>query len=64
MYNLLIKNAKILDGISSQPQTGDVAVQNDQIVNVAERIDTAAETVIDATGKTLAPGFIDLQNHG
>lgn len=63
MYSLLIKNAKIIDGISDKAFTADVAVQGDEIVNVAADIKTSAQTVIDAAGKTLAPGFVDIQNH-
>lgn len=63
MYSLLIKNAKVVDGISETSQVLDVAVVDDKIVNVAPGITTEAEITIDATGKTLAPGFVDLQNH-
>lgn len=41
----------------------DVAVQGDQIVNIAPKITSAAQSIVDATGKILAPGFVDLQNH-
>jgi len=63
MYSLLIKNAKIVDGISDKAYVADVAVQGDEIVNIAENIGTQAQAVIDATGKVLAPGFVDIQNH-
>jgi N-acyl-D-amino-acid deacylase len=63
MYSLLIKKAKVVDGVSDTSEVLDVAVQNDEIVNIAPNIGTSAETTIDASGKTLAPGFVDLQNH-
>lgn len=63
MYSLLIKNATVVDGFSDKSEIFDVAVQNDQIVNIDKNITTAAETTIDASGKILAPGFIDIQNH-
>ncbi len=63
MYSLLIKNSKLIDGISDNPIVADVAVQGDEIVNIAPKINMPAETVLDASGKILAPGFIDLQNH-
>lgn len=63
MFSLLIKNAKVIDGVAEEPRSLDVAVQGDQIVNVAPKIEAPAEQVIDATSKTLTPGFIDLQNH-
>lgn len=63
MYSLVIKNAKVIDGISDVSQVLDVAVQGDEIVNIAKSITTSAENTIDASGKTLVPGFVDLQNH-
>lgn len=63
MYSLLIKNAKLVDGISDKAVIADVAVQGDEIVNIDTKINTGAQTVIDASGKILAPGFIDAQNH-
>ncbi len=63
MYSLLIKNAKLVDGISDDPIIADVAIQGDQLVNIAPKIDAAAKETIDCAGKILAPGFIDLQNH-
>lgn len=63
MYSLLIKNATVIDGTGSAGLVADVAVNGDQIVNIAPRIDSPAKEVIHAAGKVLAPGFIDLQNH-
>lgn len=63
MYSLLIKNAKVIDGTGNPGQIQDVAIVDEKIVNIDTHISTPAQTVIDASGKTLAPGFIDLQNH-
>ena len=63
MYSLLIKNANVIDGTGQPGQVLDVAVQGDEIVNVAPKVNSTAETVIDANGKILCPGFVDLQNH-
>jgi len=63
MYSLLIKNATVIDGTGKPGEVLDVAVQGDEIVNVAPKINSPAEAVIDATGKILCPGFVDLQNH-
>lgn len=63
MYSLLIKNANVIDGTGQPGQVLDVAVQGDEIVNVASKINSTAESVIDAKGKVLCPGFVDLQNH-
>ncbi|MDR3642974.1 MAG: amidohydrolase family protein [Candidatus Doudnabacteria bacterium] len=63
MYNLIIKNATVIDGTGKPGEILDMAVQGDEIVNIDKKIDTHAQTVIDASGKILAPGFVDLQNH-
>ncbi len=63
MYSLLIKDATLIDGTGSAPIKADVAINGDQIVNIATKIDSKAQEVIHANGKVLAPGFIDIQNH-
>ncbi len=63
MYSVVIKNASIIDGTGNQPRHGDIAIEGDQIVRIADSIDTAAQTVIDAQGLVVCPGFIDVQNH-
>jgi len=63
MYSLLIKNCQLIDGTGEPAKLADVAVQGDRIVNIDQNINVDAEKVIDAGGKILAPGFVDLQNH-
>lgn len=63
MYSLLIKQATVIDGTGGEPLIADVAINGDTIVNIAPEITTNAKEVVHATGKVLAPGFIDLQNH-
>jgi len=63
MYNLIIKNALVADGSGNEPKILDVAIQNDEVTNIAPKIDSSAQSVIDAKGKVLAPGFVDPQNH-
>jgi N-acyl-D-aspartate/D-glutamate deacylase len=38
MYSTIFKNAKIYDGIANEPFMGDVAIEGDKIVNIAEYI--------------------------
>ncbi|MCL5008827.1 MAG: amidohydrolase family protein [Patescibacteria group bacterium] len=63
MYSLLIKNCQLVDGTGEPSRKADVAIQGDKIVNIDQSINIEAESVIDAGGKVLAPGFVDLQNH-
>lgn len=62
MYDLLIKNADILDGTGAPSFKANVAVLNGKIAKITED-DLPAQTVIDATGKTLTPGWIDSHSH-
>ncbi len=64
-YDLLIKDARVIDGSGAPAFTADVAVSGDRIVAVStEALQPAAQTrVIEAAGLTLAPGFIDLHAH-
>ncbi len=61
-YDLLIRDAHILDGTGSAAFTGNVAVQDGTIVAV-EDVNGDAARVIEAQGLTLAPGFIDIHTH-
>lgn len=62
-YDLVIRNGRIVDGTGSPWYLGDVAIRNDTIVRIAPRIEAPATRVIDAGGKVVAPGFIDLHTH-
>ena len=62
-FDLVIRNGRIIDGTGSPWYRGDVAVRGDTIARIAPRIDAPAARVIDAGGKVVAPGFIDLHTH-
>ena len=63
MYELLIKHARIADGTGNPTYYADVAVKDGKIARIARNLQAEAETVIDGTGKVLAPGFIDVHSH-
>ena len=62
-FDLVIRNGRIVDGTGSPWYLGDIAVRNDTIVRIAPRIETPATRIIDAVGKVVAPGFIDIHTH-
>ena len=62
MFDLLIRNAQVLDGTGAPAYLADVAVKDGKIAAVGKLSGEAAETA-DATGLTLAPGFIDVHGH-
>ena len=60
--DLLIKNVEIIDGTGRLPSFGTVAVHNGKICPDGGRWES--DLVIDGTGLTLTPGFIDVHSHG
>src|SRR5438093_530490 len=62
-YDLLIRSGRIVDGTGSPWYRGDVAVRGDTIARMARRIEAPAGRVIDAAGRVVAPGFIDIHTH-
>ncbi|MEW6320968.1 MAG: D-aminoacylase [Acidobacteriota bacterium] len=61
-FDLLVVNARIVDGSGGEPRSGSVAVRGGAIVGVGE-VSGPAARVIDAKGRVVAPGFIDLHSH-
>jgi N-acyl-D-amino-acid deacylase len=60
--DVLIKKARIVDGTGSAARAGSVGIKAGRIVAVGE-VSGTATTVIDAGGKVVAPGFIDVHTH-
>ena len=62
MFDLIIKNANIIDGTGLPSFTGDIAVEDGIIVHRGNDLGQA-KSVIDAKGLSLVPGFIDSHTH-
>src|SRR5699024_3934668 len=61
---LLIKNARIFTGTGEVLEKGQVLVEDGKIKGVGEKLDFSADCdVIDADGKVLTPGLIDVHTH-
>ncbi|HEV2387783.1 MAG TPA: D-aminoacylase [Candidatus Acidoferrales bacterium] len=59
-YDVLIKNGRILDGSGNPWYWGDLAIRGDRIAAIGKLGDAPAKRVIDASGRDVAPGFIDM----
>jgi N-acyl-D-aspartate/D-glutamate deacylase len=62
MFDLVIRDALLLDGLGSPPKRGGVAVKDGRIVEVGRILGSSRETVI-ADGLALMPGIIDNHTH-
>lgn len=59
-YSVLIHGGTIYDGSGDNPYVGDVALKGDKIVYVGPHAPDRATRVIDATGKAVSPGFVNM----
>ena len=62
MYDLIIKNANILDGSGGEAYVGDIAIAGGKIAAIGINL-TGAKEILDATGLTVSPGWIDSHSH-
>ena len=63
MYDIIIKNGRIVDGTGNPPYTADLAIRRDRICGIGHFADREARKVIDAAGFTVTPGLIDGHTH-
>ena len=61
-YDLLIKNGTVVDGLRMPAYRGDIGIRSGKIVAMGN-IQGTATRVIDATGRIVAPGFMDIHTH-
>ena len=62
MHDLVIRNGTIVDGTGAARFVGDIAVDGGHITSVGKVAGEAAQT-IDATGRIVTPGFVDIHTH-
>ncbi len=61
-FDLVIRHARIIDGTGAPAIDGDLAVRGDRIAAIG-KFEGKGRTEIDAAGRVLAPGFIDVHTH-
>jgi N-acyl-D-amino-acid deacylase len=61
--DILIRNARVVDGTGSPWFLSDVAVADGRISALGRNLQVDAKRTIDAEGRVLAPGFVDVNTH-
>ena len=59
-FDVIIRNGTVYDGTGAEPRKADVAIRGDRIASVGDLKSAKANTVIDAKGLAVAPGFINM----
>ena len=62
-FDLLIQGGTVIDGTGAPRIKADVGIKGDRVTAIGESSASDAATVIDAAGRVVAPGFIDVHNH-
>lgn len=62
-FDVLIRGGRVLDGSGNPWVYADVGIRDGEITAVGQLGDAQAARVVDATGLTVVPGFIDLHSH-
>jgi N-acyl-D-amino-acid deacylase len=64
MFDFVIRNATLVDGTGDPARTADVGITGERITAVGDLPDgVEARSEIDAAGRVLAPGFVDIHTH-
>jgi N-acyl-D-amino-acid deacylase len=64
VYDLIIRNATLIDGSGGAPRIGDLAITGERLSAIGTiDPDAAAVRTIDAGGRVACPGFVDIHTH-
>lgn len=64
MFDILIRNGRVVDGSGLPWFRADVGITGDRITAVGPLASASAKQTLDATGKVVCPGFVDAHVHG
>ena len=62
-FDLIIRNGDVVDGTGVASARLDIGVKDGRIAKLAKTIEGESDRVVDATGKIVTPGFVDVHTH-
>ena len=62
-FDLIIRNGTVIDGSGQPGVAADVGIRGDRIAAVDDLAAATAAQTLDASGKVVSPGFIDIHTH-
>lgn len=63
MLDLIVRNVEVFDGSGAKPYISCLGIVAGKIVAISQDIQDSSQTVLDGTGLSLCPGFIDVHSH-
>ena len=61
--DLVVRGGTVVDGTGAPSRTADVAISGERIVAVEEEFDGSGHRELDAEGRLVTPGFVDIHTH-
>ncbi len=62
-FDIVISNGQLVDGTGSPLQQRDIGIRDGRIIAIGTLKGATAHRIIDASGRMVAPGFIDIHTH-
>lgn len=63
VVDLLIRDGLVFDGLGAPPTRADVAIRDGRVLAVAPGVEAPAAATVDARGRWVVPGFVDIHTH-